>query len=479
MITFNKPKFKLGVAPTRRDSWRNEPTLQNQQNIMKKMHQFSDKYDFELIVADKLPFESKDLVFGTRKTKMEADDFMTDYTDARMIAKYFKEQEIDALFVPFCNFGQEEAVARLAYELKLPILLWGPRDEAPEGLLPRTTDSQCGMFACSKVMQRYGITFTYIENCRIEDSVFEKEFAQFLKVARVVDSFHNMRIGQISVRPQQFLSVMVNEGELLEKFGIELVAITGAQLVNTIKDVMEENQDEIDELVADIEKTLDLSRLKDKKRTVAAVELGIMKLAKKYNFNALACDCWHTVRNAFGVAPCFVFGDLHDRGLPCACELDIHAAITSVMATAATGYTQPSFVADLTIRHPENDNAELLWHCGPFAKALKKENFPGYVVETGQGYYPLKNGTLTVLRFDGIRGEYSCFVGTGKAIDGPETNGNYVWLEADDWIKWEKKFIYGPYIHHVVGVYGDHAEVFKEACRYIGIKYDTPDTPLF
>ena len=28
------------------------------------------------------------------------------------------------------------------------------------------------------------------------------------------------------------------------------------------------------------------------------------------------------------------------------------------------------FLADLTIRHPENENAELLWHCGPFLKPL-------------------------------------------------------------------------------------------------------------
>ena len=49
--------------------------------------------------------------------------------------------------------------------------------------------------------------------------------------------------------------------------------------------------------------------------------------------------------------------------------MDIHAAITSVMAMAAAGYSRPAFTADLTLRHPENENAELLWHCGPFARA--------------------------------------------------------------------------------------------------------------
>ncbi|NLO09621.1 MAG: sugar isomerase [Clostridiales bacterium] len=479
MITFQKPKFKLGVAPTRRDMWFNQHTTDNKNAIMNLMNKFSEKYDFELVTIEGLEFEDKTFTFGSRTIHVDADDFMTDYADAKLIATYFKEQEINALFVPFCNFGQEDAVARLAYELKLPTLLWGARDVAPEGLGMRPTDTQCGMFACSKVLLRYGVKFTYIENCHISDDVFEKDFEKFLSVARVVNSFNNLRIGQISVRPQQFLSVMVNEAELLEKFGIELVTISGTELVNVINGIIENEQDQIDELVADIEKTLDLSQLKDKKKTVAAIELGFMKIAKKYGCNALASDCWHVIRNAFGVAPCFIFGDLHDRGLPTACELDIHAAIVSVMATAATAYKEPAFVADLTLRHPQKDNVELLWHCGPFAKALKKEGVNGYVVEGGQGFYPLKHGDLTVLRFDGLNGDYSCFVGVGKSIEGPETNGNYVWLEVDDWVKWEKKFIYGPYIHHVVGLFGDYSEVFKEACRYIGINYDTPELPLF
>lgn len=119
----------------------------------------------------------------------------------------------------------------------------------------------------------------------------------------------------------------------------------------------------------------------------------------------------------------------------------------------------------------------MLWHCGPFAKSLKRDGVDGYIVEEGQGFYPLKTGKLTVLRFDGRDGEYRCFAGEGESIDGPETGGNYVWLEVDNWPKWEKKFICGPYIHHVIGIFGAYADVIKDACRYLGISYDTPDTP--
>lgn len=62
-------------------------------------------------------------------------------------------------------------------------------------------------------------------------------------------------------------------------------------------------------------------------------------------------------------------------------------------------------------------------------------------------------------------------------MDGPVTNGNYLWIETDNWVKWEKKFIFGPFIHHVVGIHGSYSHIIQEACRYLGIRIDLPDMP--
>jgi hypothetical protein len=42
----------------------------------------------------------------------------------------------------------------------------------------------------------------------------------------VVRAFRKLRILQISTRPTGFWSVMVNENELLEKFGIQVYPVT-------------------------------------------------------------------------------------------------------------------------------------------------------------------------------------------------------------------------------------------------------------
>jgi len=48
-------------------------------------------------------------------------------------------------------------------------------------------------------------------------------------------------------------------------------------------------------------------------------------------------------------------------------------------------------------------------------------------------------------------------------------------LEVDCWKKWEERLIFGPYIHHIGGMYGKLYPVLKEAARYLDIKLDHPN----
>ena len=52
-----------------------------------------------------------------REIRRSNNKYMTDYEDAISAVDYFKEKEVDALFIPFSNYGQEEAVATLAKKL--------------------------------------------------------------------------------------------------------------------------------------------------------------------------------------------------------------------------------------------------------------------------------------------------------------------------------------------------------------------------
>lgn len=56
---------------------------------------------------------------------------------------------------------------------------------------------------------------------------------------------------------------------------------------------------------------------------------------------------------------------------------------------------------------------------------MKKDGVEAKLVD-GQERFELKQGDLTVCRFDDVDGEYYLFAGEAKTTTGPETNGTYV-----------------------------------------------------
>jgi len=157
------------------------------------------------------------------------------------------------------------------------------------------------------------------------------------------------------------------------------------------------------------------------------------------------------------------------------CETDIHGAITAVMTQAAGMGKTPTFFVDWSVRHPENDNGELLQHCGPWPISLAKEGtiakldrpfaFPEHC--PGSVVAEIKGGLISILRFDGDNGKYSLLMGHARGIEGPKTIGTYLWVEVENWSRLEHKLVTGPYVHHAVGIHGDVIPVLYEACKYI------------
>ncbi len=82
-------------------------------------------------------------------------------------------------------------------------------------------------------------------------------------------------------------------------------------------------------------------------------------------------------------------------------------------------------------------------------------------------HFRLKDGPITVARFDGDTGDYQLAVGEGQSTDGPYTQNNYVWMEVDDWPRWERMLMEGPFPHHLTMTYGHLGQALIEACKFI------------
>ncbi len=401
-----------------------------------------------------------------------------DEQDRIKIADKFKREKIDGLFFPHCNFGTEYEVARLAKELKVPVLLWGPRDERPDEKGIRLRDSQCGLFATGKVLRRFQVPFTYLTNCRLEDPEFERGIRLFLSVCNVVKTFHNTRILQIAPRPFDFWSTMCNEGELLERFNIQLSPIPIPELVEEVKKVKEEKA-EVLAVMQYCRENMNIKVKDDVLENVAALKIAMKRLAGKYGCNAIAIQCWNALQGELGIMPCAANSLLNEEGIPVVCETDIHGAITAVMVEAATLEDRRGFFADWTVRHPDNENGELLQHCGPWPLSVAKEKpsigYPLAFEHPGAVEAEAKHGIMTLCRFDGDNGEYSLLLGNAVGIEGPYTKGTYVWVEVENLKRLEDKLVCGPYIHHCVGIHEDVVPALYEACKYLKIKPDLYD----
>lgn len=453
-----RQKLVLGVAPTRRDTRDFELHYAHERKaaVEQRIRQIVEAYDVEVVNVDFLNDEGL-LIFPE---------------EAQRAAAYFQEKKVDAVIVPHVNFGAEETVSMLGKLVGKPLLLWGPRDEAPPPCGPRQTDSQCGLFATGMILNRYNVPYTYLENCWVDSPKFEAGLLHFLRVASVVKTFRGLRIGQISVRPRTFLTVKVNENELLERFGIEIVTIDFTEMSMEIQRVLQERPARMQEILADLQRDYDVSAMEPETvEKIAAMETAILDLSEKYGINCFASECWRTFSVPFGIMPCAGFADLIQRRLPVACECDIHGVISACMLASANLWQQPTFLADLTIRHPENDNAELLWHCGPCPTEMVQKGVKPRM-ENCLGQFELERDDYTVCRFGESHGHYKLFIGEGHSVEGPKTNGNYLWLETNNWPHWEEMLVKGPYIHHMSAMPGKFGVVLKDACTYLGI---TPD----
>ena len=455
-------KVKIGLVPMRRDT-NNRPkgTFLTWYSAEERGERFV-KYIEENFTTDKVSFvDSKGM--GTK-------DLIHDAASADAMVERMKREGVDAVFIVNCNFGNEEAAADIAKAMGKPVLLWAPLDDEyyVDGMRP--TDSQCGLFGVSRQMQRFHIPFSHLPCCRVESNEFKEGFLSFVRVACMVKNFTGLRIGQIGLRPAPFYSVIWNEGELMEKFGLKIIPINFALIEQRMKATLDEKPAEMKEIADGIRQNYQMDDLTPKYvDTMAAYAVTLKRLYTEFDLDAISAECWTATPVMFdGFAPCTVYSILNDMGYLVSCESDMHCLLTMILLKSATlGEGKPLF-GEFTVRHPEDKNAELLWHCGPFPLSQKAESGVGSTARlvNQRSWFRAKDGVYTVARLDQESGRYKILPLVGHTTEGPATHGTYLWVKFDDLQKIEDRIIDGPYIHHFTEIAGDYSREIREFCKY-------------
>lgn len=453
-------KIILGFAPTRRNLFSSEAAIEYADLTRKKLDELDVAYvDIKDINQDGLIYDDD----GVNKA-----------------VEKFKTANIDGLFIANENFGTEYAVARLARKLNVPVLLWGPKDEPPAEDGSRLRDTQCGLFAIGKVLRRFQVPFTYLQNCDIDSPAFARGVQDFIKICNVVKTFKNTRILQVGPRPFDFWTVICNEGELLERFNIQLSPIPLQELMDEIENIKKQEDPDVEKALTFFKENTEVQITAEQLEMVALLKVALQNLCQKYGCNAGVIQCWTALQELIGILPYASLSLLQDEGIPFVCESDIHGAISELLIEAASLGEHRAIFADINCRHPENKNAELFQHLGVFAyqTAEKKPILPPrhFVFDyPGSVEFKAIEDEYTLCRFDGDNGEYSILMGTAQGVEGPYNQGTYLYLEFENLSRFEFKIVEGPYIHHVTAVRKNVVPILYEACKYIGVKPDFYD----
>ena len=457
-------QVKVGLAPMRRDVTP-RPGIFNWENAEERGHRIV-KYIEEHFASDNVSFVD---LKGINPV-----DVMYNEDDAEKVIERFRAEKVDAVVIINCNFGNEEIAAQVAGALNVPTMIWAPMEDEflPDG--SRFCDSQCGMFGVSRILQRNNIPFTYVETCHVEDDIFKAGFEKFVSVACMVKNFRGMRIAQVGMRPKPFTSVIFNEGELMHKFGIRVIPVNMAVVIDKYNRILKERDAELEEGAKLLLSRYEMDELTPPLlKKVYAFVLLYQEIFAEYKVQAVSAECWTSMQLGVGAMPCTAYSVLADMGYVISCESDLHGAISMAMLSCASLGKKIPFFGEFTVRNLENRNSELLWHCGPFAYSLKKDGCPCKNVNMRQ-WFQVKDGHYTITRFDQDNGDYMMLAGQFDSTTGPYTFGTYLWAQFDYLSKWERKLVEGPYIHHMAEIEGDYTEELKEFSKYVpGLKIDT------
>jgi L-fucose isomerase-like protein len=450
-------KVRLGLCPIGKFVFSHEDALRQKKAIEQKLRSWRVEFvGIDSVVKD-------GVVRGT--------------DDIAPAVRHLAAAGIDGVFLPHCNFGTEHATALIGRDLGVPVLLWGPRDEAPLPDGTRLRDSLCGLLASSKILRRLRVPFTYIENCRIDDRPFEAGVKNFRRVMSIVKGFRNIRIGQIGERIDFFWTTIIDESDLLQKYRIEVLPLDMVNVIKATKERARKNEARYKREAALLKrKNVKVEGFQDLRAfyNVLALRDEMLALAERHGLSAFALQSFMSICDELGAMVEFAAGEVTAAGYPVACETDIHGAISCILTQRAALDATPAFFPEFTSRHPKNDNGVLLWHCGAPVE-LRKEDAPASIgthwilpgIAPGTCHWRLRDGDITVARFDGEGGQYRLAAGAGHTIDGPVTQNVYVWMEVNDWPRWERQLIEGPYIHHCGAVYGRFTPALIEACKYL------------
>jgi L-fucose isomerase-like protein len=315
-----------------------------------------------------------------------------------------------------------------------------------------------------------------------EEPAFQNSVMDFLRVCAVSRGFTGTQIGLVGPRPERFETCIFSEDLLMRKFRQRVIPISLPDIMN--RATSPENRTEIEKIGQEMKNQSVSSGIDDDTvRTIAGLEYALTQFAVEKGLSGMGVQCWTAMQEVYGISPCYAMGRLTDHGIMTACEVDIYGVLTMLIQYLASMETTVPHFIDWTIKHQEQENVFLAWHCGNAPPSLASDSSKvtlsyqsvlgktlGIDRSRGTGEFQLKSGDVTLCRLQEHDGQFKMLVAKGKAIPSQqELRGSWSWVEVSDLDTLYSTLVKEGFTHHASMIHGDFSRSITDACEYLGI----------
>jgi len=349
-------------------------------------------------------------------------DLLMDARSAHEAALALRAQSPDVLVIVCATFSDASMAVALTSLIDAPVCLWALREPGPGG--DRLwLNSLCGVNITSHALQRAGHITQYIYGNPGEPDLLAP-LAAFARATVTRNRLRRSRIGLVGQAPTGFYGCQFDELELAKVIGTGVAQI---DLNNVFTAASQAPASAVEASIASTaERSPSLHRLQQE-RPVEVKRFGeayvvLREYLQTQQLDGLAVRCWPEFPQQFGLMPCATLGRLADDGFVCACEADMHGAVTLLILQWLSGAAP--LLADVVAMDTEA-NTVSLWHCGNAPACLAREGEePLLTVHCNRrigvaGNFAVRPGPATLARLGvGPRG-YRLLTVAGELLDEP------------------------------------------------------------
>lgn len=408
--------------------------------------------------------------------------------DGMKYAEFLKRNRgrFDGVILCLPNFGDETGAVAALEDAGVPVLIHAYPDENDKMGTALRRDAFCGKFSVMDVFYQYDIPFTVFKPHAVhpQDTAFSRNINDFAAVCRIVRGMKRMTVGAIGARTTAFKTVRFDE-LTLQRYGITTETLDLSDVfartrdVNTGSALFKAKSERLRNYTC--WKGMPDSNFENMIRLAVVLDA----IVAEYKLDALALRCWIEIERELHVSPCVLLGEMNDRGIAAACELDVCNAVC--MRALALGACRASTCLDWNNNYGSEENKCILFHCGPVPQSLMTG--PGQIVDhpmfakvlgAGCGFGcntgRIAPSPITFASSKTEDGQFMLYAGEGRITGDPIANDFFGCAGVAEIADLQDKLLWigrNGFRHHVSVAPGHSLAALEEAAQtYLGYEIE-------